>query len=379
VPIYLDVSAAAHGRAGLGRYAASLAGALLARDPAGFALFYNRDATTRLPAGLDASRVPVRTVRAGYKPWRLAVWLGQLAHADFGRLVPGVTLFHALEHLLLPLRRVPTVLTVHDLIWHLFPEHHKRLNRWFLDAAMPLFCRRATRIIAVSACSKGDLVRFYGVPEDKVTVVPEAAHPRFQPLPPDQVAAVRARYGLPTRYAVAVGTIEPRKNLVRLADAVARLRASGTEVRLVVVGAPGWLYAETLARLARPDVANAITRLGFVPDDDLPAVYAGADLCVVSSVYEGFGLPVLEAMACGTPVVCAGTSSLPEVGGAAARYFDPTDVDDMARAIAAVWEDAARRDQMRAAGLAQAARFSWERTAAETLAVYHQTMEGTNS
>jgi len=147
----------------------------------------------------------------------------------------------------------------------------------------------------------------------------------------------------------------------------------------VVVGAPGWLYAETLARLARPDVADSITRLGFVPDDDLPAVYAGADLCVVSSVYEGFGLPVLEAMACGTPVVCAGTSSLPEVGGAAARYFDPTDVDDMARAIAAVWEDAARRDQMRAAGLAQAARFSWERTAAETLAVYHQTMEGTNS
>jgi len=375
VPIYLDVSAAVHGRAGLGRYAASLAQALVAREPDGFALFYNRDATTRLPAGLE--RVPACSVRAGYKPWRMAVWLGQLAHADFERLVPGVTLFHGLEHLLLSLRRVPTVLTVHDLIWHLFPEHHKRLNRWFLDAAMPLFCHRATRIIAVSECSRRDLVRFYGVPEDKVTVVPEAAHPRFRPAPPDQIAAVRARYGLPARYVVTVGTIEPRKNLVRLADAVARLRAGGADVRLVVVGAPGWLYDEVLARLARPDVADAITRPGFVPDEDLPAVYAGADLCAVASVYEGFGLPVLEALACGTPAVCARASSLPEAGGDAVRYFDPTDVDDMTRVIAAVWDDAGLRQGMQAAGLAQAARFSWDRTAAETMAVYQQAMSET--
>ncbi len=379
MPIYLDVSAAAHGRAGLGRYAASLAGALLARAPGDFALFYNRDAAARLPVGLDALRVPARSVRAGYKPWRMAVWLGQLAHADWGRLVPDATLFHGMEHLLLPLRRVPTVLTVHDLIWHLFPQHHKRLNRWFLDAAMPLFCRRATRIIAVSECSKNDLVRFYGVPEDKVTVVPEAAHPRFRPAAPEQVAAVRTRYGLPARYVVTVGTIEPRKNLIRLADAVARLRAGGLDVRLVIVGAPGWLYDETLARLARPDVADAITRPGFVPDEDLPAVYAGADLCVVASVYEGFGLPVLEAMACGTPVVCARGSSLPEAGGDAADYFDPLDVDDMAQAIGRAWDDAGRRGRMRAAGLAQAARFSWDRAAAETMAVYQRAMEEIHS
>jgi len=377
--IYLDVSAAAHGRAGLGRYAASLARALIAQHPDRFAFFYNRDAATHPLAGMEG--IPTRTVRAGYKPWRMAVWLGQLASADFGRLVPGATLFHATEHLLLPLRRVPTVLTVHDLIWHLFPQHHKRLNRWFLDAAMPLFCRRATHIIAISQCSKHDLVRFYGVPERKITVVPEAAAPRFRPAPPEQVTAVRARYGLPARYAVTVGTIEPRKNLVRLADVVARLRAGappsagGTDVRLVVVGAPGWLYDETLARLAQPDVADAIVRPGFVPDEDLPAVYAGAHLCVQPSLYEGFGLPVLEAMACGTPVVCARASSLPEVGGDAARYFDPRDADDMARIIAAVWDDAGLRAEMRAAGLAQAARFSWDRAAAETMAVYEQTME----
>ncbi|MBU0491212.1 MAG: glycosyltransferase family 4 protein [Chloroflexi bacterium] len=376
--IYLDVSAAVHGRAGLGRYAASLARALAARDPAQLALFYNQDAGTRPLAGLEDQ--PTRTVRAGYKPWRMAVWLGQLARLDYGRLVPGATLFHATEHLLLPLRRVPTVLTVHDLIWHLFPHHHKRLNRWFLDAAMPLFCRRATHIIAISECTRRDLVRLYGVPESKVTVVPEAAAPGFQPVPPGLVDEVRARYGLPARYAVTVGTIEPRKNLIRLADAVARLRAGappsagGTDLRLVVVGAPGWLYDETLARLARPDVADAVIRPGFVPDEDLPAVYAGAVLCVQPSLYEGFGLPVLEAMACGAPVVCSNTSSLPEVGGDAARYFDPADPDDMARAIAAVWDDAGLRDTMRAAGLAQARQFSWDRAAAETLAVYQHTM-----
>ena len=139
--IYVDVSAAVHAKAGIGRYAESLARALVARQPGRFALFYNRVAGSRPPAGLEA--VPARTVRAGYKPWRLAVWLGQLAGVGFNRLVPGAELFHATEHLLPPLRGVPTVLTVHDMIFKLFPQHQKRLNYWYLNATMPLYCRRA--------------------------------------------------------------------------------------------------------------------------------------------------------------------------------------------------------------------------------------------
>ncbi|MEJ2735986.1 MAG: glycosyltransferase, partial [Anaerolineae bacterium] len=140
MPIYVDVSSA--------RYAESLARALIDRQPARFALFYNRVRGSSLPEGLES--VSARTVRAGYKPWRMAVWMGQLAGVGFNRLVPDADLFHATEHLLPPLRGVPTVLTVHDMIFKLFPEHQKRLNYWYLNATMPLYCRRADAIITVS-------------------------------------------------------------------------------------------------------------------------------------------------------------------------------------------------------------------------------------
>jgi len=371
--IYIDIAAAVHGRAGLGRYAESLARALVARDPARFALFFNRGGEVTPPgalAGLEA--IPTRCVRAGYKPWRMAVWLGQLARLSFDRLLPGAELYHATEHLLMPLRRVPTVLTVHDLIFHIFPQHHKRLNYWYLNAALPLYCRRASAVIAVSEATKADLVRLYGLDPAKITVVHEAAEPHFTPALPDQVQAVRARYQLPDRYLLHVGTIEPRKNLDRLLDALHRLRAGGEDVRLVIVGSKGWLYHSFFQRLEDLALGDAVAMPGYVPDADLPAVYSGARLAVMPSLYEGFGLPVLEAMACGTPVACSHTSSLPEVGGDAARYFDPTDVATMADAIQAVWNDQSLRESMRQAGLARAARFSWARAADETLAVYQR-------
>ena len=212
--IYIDISAAVHGRAGLGRYAESLARALVQEYPQRFAFFYNRDRETSPLAGLES--VPTQTVRAGYKPWRMAVWLGQLLRLSFERLVPEAELYHATEHLLLPLRRVPTVLTVHDLIYHLLPEHHKPLNYWFLNRAMPLFAQRARAVIAVSESTRQDLIRCYGVQPDKVSVVYEAAAPHFRPASPEAIAAVRVRYGLPEDFILAVGTIEPRKNLSRL-------------------------------------------------------------------------------------------------------------------------------------------------------------------
>lgn len=370
--IYIDISAAVHGRAGLGRYAESLARALVQEYPERFAFFYNRDRETSPLAGLE--NVPARTVRAGYKSWRMAVWLGQFLRLGFERLVPGAELYHATEHLLLPLRRVPTVLTVHDLIYHLFPEYHKPLNYWFLNRAMPLFVQRARAIIAISESTKRDLIRCYGVHPDKITVVYEAAAPYFRPVSPEAIAAVRARYGLPEGFILTVGTIEPRKNLPRLLDALQRLRQKGDDARLVVVGSKGWLYEGFFRRLEELQLEDTVLLPGYVPDADLPAVYSAAMLCVLPSLYEGFGLPVLEAMACGTAVVCSRTSSLPEVGGDAVRYFNPTDVEEMAEAIAAVWRDEALRMEMGKRGLAQAARFSWARTAEETMAVYWRAM-----
>lgn len=374
--IYLDVSAAVHSRAGLGRYAETLARHLVADESDGqsYALFYNRDRTVRPLTGLEG--VPARTVSAGYKPWRMAVLMGQWARVGFNRLVPGATLLHATEHLLMPLRDVPTLLTVHDLIYRHFPQYHKRLNYWYLNLAMPLYVRRADAVIAVSECTRRDLMVAYGVPPEKVTLVYEAAAPRFAPPSTDLVARVRARYSLPERFLLTVGTIEPRKNLSRLLAAFEVVARRGLVDVWVVAGRPGWLYDDFFARLEASPCRERVILPGFVPDEELPALNAAATVAVLPSLYEGFGLPVLEAMACGTPVVCSEASSLPEFGGDAACYFDPTDPEAMAAALAKVLSDRDLRREMRRKGLQQAACFSWQRAAQETRALYDRLIEG---
>lgn len=370
--IYVDISAAVHSRAGLGRYAESLAHALVRQDPDRFALFYNHAGDPRLAHGLEG--LPRRSVPLGYKPWRMAVWLGQLAGIGFDRLLPDAKLYHATEHLLMPLRRVPTVLTVHDLIYKLFPRHHKRLNYWFLNAAMPLFVRRADAVIAISESTKRDLIEHYGTPAEKVSVVHEAAASHFQPATPYTVHQVRREYQLPDRFLLTVGTIEPRKNLARLLEALVRLRVDDSHLHLVVVGTRGWLYEDFFQRIEELGLKDVVHFPGYVLDADLPAIYSAADVLVMPSVYEGFGLPVLEAMACGTPVASSSASSLPEVGGDAARYFDPMNVDEMVETLRRVLSDEELREGMSATGLKQAKKFSWERAACETMAVYERVL-----
>lgn len=366
--ITLDVSAAVHRRAGLGRYAESLTRALIATDPGRYALFYNRERGIEPLAGLE--HLPTRTVALGYKPWRMLVWLGQLARLGFDRLVPNAGLFHATEHLLLPLRSIPTVLTVHDLIFRHLPEHHKPLNRWYLNLTLPLYCRRASHIIAVSDCTRRDLAAAYGLPPEKITVIHEAADPRFRPQPPDLVDDVRTRYDLPDRYLLFVSTIEPRKNLIRLLEAFEIVHAEGLTDGLVIVGKRGWLYGDFFARLEMSPVRDAVLLPGYVPDEDLPAIYTGAQAFVLPSLYEGFGLPALEAMACGAPVACSNVSSLPEVAGNAALFFDPHDVSATVNVLRRLLGDAELREALRQRGLERAATFSWNRVAAETWAVY---------
>ncbi|MBN1310540.1 MAG: glycosyltransferase family 4 protein [Anaerolineae bacterium] len=366
--IVVDVSAAVNGRAGLGRYAAALAAALEQERPGSIRLFANEGVAKgilSLPPG-----VPVRTIRLGYKPWRMAVWLGQLAGVGFNPLVGDASLYHATEHLLMPLRHIPTVLTVHDLIYHLFPQHHKRLNYWYLNAAMPLFVRRAGHIITISECAKEDLIRLYDVPPEKVSVIYEAAAPHFRPQSAEQVGEVSARYRLPERYLLAVGTIEPRKNLARLVEALAILRRDDPDLALVVVGAKGWLYEGFFEAIEQHEQQQAVILPGYIPDDDLPAVYAGAAAAVTASLYEGFGLPVLEAMACGAPVACSATSSLGEIAGDAAMTFDPENAEIIAWVLRRLLSDVALSEALRRKGFVRATEFSWERAARETWAVY---------
>jgi glycosyltransferase involved in cell wall biosynthesis len=370
--IYVDVSAAVHAKAGIGRYAGSLAGALAKERPEWMALFYNCAGRVQLPAGLGS--IPSRSIRAGYKPWRLAVWAGHLVGLRFNRLVPGADLFHATEHLLPPFGDLPVILTVHDMIFRRFPQHQKRLNYWYLNATMPLYCQRADAIITVSESSKRDIVADYGLDPNKITVIYEAASSDFRPRNGALVRQVRARYHLPSNYLIHVGTIEPRKNLTRLLEALKRLRDEGLVVPLVVVGAKGWLYEEFFGRLEALEMDDTVCFPGYVPDQDLAVLYSGAIATVMPSVYEGFGLPVLESMACGTPVLASNSSSLPELGGEAAHYFNPYDVESIAASIRAVWVDADWQAEMARRGLEQAAKFSWARAATETLAVYDRTI-----
>jgi glycosyltransferase involved in cell wall biosynthesis len=367
--VTIDVSAAVNGKAGLGRYAGTLAAEMAAQQPGHIRLFANRTRQARIPPELAA--LPLTTVALGYRPWRMAVLAGHLIGLPFDRFLPSHTgVYHATEHLLLPLRGPRTVLTVHDLIYRLFPEHHKKLNYGYLNAAMPVFVRRADHIIAVSESTRRDLIEHYRVPPGKVTVVHEAAAPHFRPQPPDTIAGVRARYGLPDHYLLAVGTIEPRKNLARLVEALAILRRDEPGLRLVVVGAEGWLTGSFHEAIERHGQQEAVIRPGYVPDSDLPAVYAASTISVLASVYEGFGLPVLEAMACGVPVVCSRTSSVGEIAGDAAGLFDPHDLDEMVAALRRVLRDADLQADLRERGLKRAAGFSWERAARETWGVY---------
>lgn len=368
--IYYDVAAAVHARAGLGRYSESLARALLADHGDQIAFFCNTDATVHDLAGLE--KVPRRTVNAGYKRWRMQVWLGQLLRLRFDQLLPDADLYHATEHLMMPLSGIPTVLTIHDLIYRLFPRYHKLLNYLYLNLAVPLFCRRATAIIAVSQATRRDLVRYYGIDPAKVTVIYEAAAAGFEPQDPLAVAAVRAHYHLPERYLLTTCVIEPRKNHSRFLRAFDGLSRHDPDLYWVIVGSKGWLYRPFFQQLEGSPARERVIMPGYIRDVDLPAVYSGAVAFVFPSLYEGFGLPPLEAMACGIPVISSDASSLPEVGGRAARYFDPHDEAQMLDVSRTVLADPDLQAEMRQQGLLQAAQFSWQRAARETWAVYQR-------
>lgn len=254
---------------------------------------------------------------------------------------------------------VPAVVTVHDLGYRLFPNAHPLRQRWYLELSTRYSAHAAAHVLADSQATRRDLIRFYGVPEAKITVVYPG---RDEVLRRTDPAPVRAKYQLPERYLLHVGTLQPRKNLIRLIEAVG---GQGSMISLVLAGRAGWL-SEPIVRAVR---AANVRWLEYVPDEDLAGLYSGATAFVFPSLYEGFGFPLLEAMACGTPVICSDTSSLPEVAGEAAVRVDPQDTAALAAAITRVLADADLRAALIARGYEQIQKFSWEKAARETLNV----------
>ncbi len=269
-------------------------------------------------------------------------------------------------------RRCPAVITVHDLAFKRRPDLLTEESRRYygqVDRAV----RRAQGVAAVSEATKRDMVELLGTPPERVNVIHWGMEPRFQPLPEEDVRAYIVQRGLPERFMLWLGVIEPRKNLATLLRALAHLKQMGrAPPSLVVAGATGWLAEETLALIGSLRLEDLVLRLGSFEPEEQPLLYNAAQAFLFPSLYEGFGLPPLEAMACGTPVAAASTPALCEVLGGAALFVDPEDVEGWADAIQRLVEDEPLRERLRADGPARAARFRWEDTARAYLQLYRQ-------
>ena len=265
------------------------------------------------------------------------------------------------------------VVTIHDLAFLHYPEQYPGAKQRYLRLMTRLSVRRAARVIAVSEATRQDVIRLYGARPEKVVTVPNGVSGDYLPLPVEQVEAFRAAQSLPERFILFVGTLQPRKNLETLLRAYAQV-ADEIGWELVVVGAAGWSYAPIFETARSLGLAERVRFAGYVAGEDLPLWYNAAGMFVYPAFYEGFGLPLLEAMACGTPVIAADTSSLPEVVGDAGLLVDPHDAGALAQAIRRLAGSETLRDDLGKRGQQRASAYSWRRTAEETLVVYRDAM-----
>lgn len=315
-------------------------------------------------------RFPGRTQR----PLRRILWEQAVQPVALARTRPA--LLHALAFVTPLIAPVPAVVTVYDLSFMHYPELLPPARRWYLRLFTRRSCQRARRVIAISGSTAQDLTATFGVPAARIDVAVPGVDDRFAPLPRAEVEAFRQRAGLPARFLLFVGTLEPRKNLPVLLRAYATLpEATRRAVPLVLGGGRGWMFDEIFRTIEAHDLHATVHLPGYLPAEDLPLWYNAADAFVYPSVFEGFGLPVVEAMACGTPVLVSDVSSLPEAAGDTGYRLPPDDVAAWADALAHVIDDATWRDAAGQRGRARAARFTWANTAAQTVASYRRALD----
>lgn len=272
--------------------------------------------------------------------------------------------------------RTPSVVTIHDLAFLVYPEQYPAMQRRYLRIMTRASARKARRVIAVSSSTARDVTELLGVPPDRVVTVPNGVSEDFYPRAgTDELTRFRAANSLPEEFLLFVGTLQPRKNLVGLLRAYAQLDQS-ERIPLYVVGATGWMYRAIFEEVTRLGIDQDVRFPGYAASDTLPLWYSAATAFLYPSYYEGFGLPVLESMACGTPVVTSNTSALPEVAGEAGMRVNPDDPGEIANAIRTVLSDSSLREDMSRRGQAQARQFTWKRTARETAAVYRSVVDG---
>lgn len=283
----------------------------------------------------------------------------------------AVDLLHYFKPATSPWLRVRAVATVYDVIPLLYPETQTVEQRWYWRVQLPLVAKKCEQLLTISESSKRDIVRCLQISPERVTVTPLGVSERFRPASESEVSRVRARLKLPQTFFLSLGTIEPRKNVARLVRAYARICTSVPH-DLVIAGKWGWKFTDVLQALRDPRVHARVRVLSHVAQDDLPALYSAADVFAFPSFYEGFGLPPLEALACGTPVVASSVSSIPEAVGSHALLMPPEHEEALADALKRLALDRALHDRLRGEGMTWARGFTWERTVSQTVAVYER-------
>ena len=352
-------------------YAIELVRAMAERDRRdGYALFtrghWFDDAAANKP------NWRIERVDATSRPARLA-WEHVVLPARLASL--GIDVLHSTHHTLPVFGvRCARVVTIHDVTFFRMPERYPAARRLYMQRLTQLAARVADAIIVPSDAVRADVVRELRVPDAKVTTVYEAAGADYAPGDRAQAAAIAREYGIDGPYVLSVGSLEPGKNRARLIEAMARLRDEGRGERLVIVGQKAWKYERDLALIDTLGMRDRVILPGYVKREHLPALYRAAQAFALPSLYEGFGLPVLEAMACGTPVLTSNISATAEVAGDAALLIDPLSVDAIARALRNMVADEDLRADLSRRGIERAARFSWRRAADETHAVYERTV-----
>jgi glycosyltransferase involved in cell wall biosynthesis len=305
----------------------------------------------------ERRRFPIRSI------WMQAVLPGILRETR-----PDVAHF---TNYLAPVRMpAPYVVSVHDMTLSLLPGHHTLKKRLLTSSLIPTVARRARLVLTPSESTRRDVIRILGLDPGRVRMIPYAPGPAFRP--PDTDESALAGWGVRRPYFLCVGTLEPRKNVPRVLRAFARVADALPEHILVLVGARGWKCAEVFEEIGRPALAGRLRVLDYVPEADLPSLYGHATALVYASLYEGFGFPVVEAMACGTPVLTSRGSSLEEIGEGAALLVDPQREDAIADGLVALGTDAPLRARLRERGLGRVTEFSWDRTGRETVAAYRE-------
>ncbi len=371
--IGIDYTAALKQGGGIGRYTRGLITTLAQLDQeTQYTLMSTPDA---LPDGLETFRSHLNFEHKRYplaERWMTLGWHRLFLPVPAEWFTGQIDLFHSPNFILPPTRQsTKTLLTVHDLSFIRYPQGAVgKLRRW-LEKVVPRSLARAHHVLADSESTKQDLIDIFSTPADQITVIGAGVEPRFQPITDTPILdAVAQRYLLPKKFILGLGTLEPRKNFTGLIDAFSQSKVQETH-HLVIAGGKGWLYDDIFAAAENSPVTGRIHLIGFVADDDLPALYSLADVFAFPSHYEGFGIPVIEAMACGTPVVCANNSSLPEVAGQSAVQVTATDTTELSDAIYCLAIDNSLRESATGKGFEQAKTFNWRVAAHRLLDVYH--------